>query len=321
MSILITGAAGFIGSHLTDRLLREGRDVVCIDNFCDYYPPRIKRANIASALAHNPPARLYEGDICDVEFCAGVFQQERIDCVVHLAARAGVRPSLQNPALYATVNCVGLVNLLELARRHSVQKFVFASSSSVYGNNKKVPFSESDPVNEPISPYAATKRAGELLCRTYHHLYGLPTVCLRLFTVYGPRQRPDMAIHKFTRLIDEGKPIQVFGDGTTKRDYTFCDDIVDGIVAAIDADLKFEIINLGDSKVVELRYLVQLIETALGKRACVQNLPEQPGDVRITFADIAKARALLGYEPKVPIEQGIEIFVQWFRQARPLLSG
>jgi UDP-glucuronate 4-epimerase len=320
MAILVTGAAGFIGSHLTERLATEGRKVVCLDDFNDYYSPAIKRDNLSAALKR-PNVRLYEGDIRDADLCQQVFQRESIADVVHLAARAGVRPSLQDPLLYEDVNCRGTLNLLELARRHRVRKFVFGSSSSVYGNSQRIPFSEDDPVDGPISPYAATKRAGELFCSTYHHLYGLPIVCLRFFTVYGPRQRPDMAIHKFTRSIDEGRAVEMYGDGTTKRDYTFYSDILDGVVAALDATMGFEIINLGDSRVVELRHLIALIERALGKPAQILPLPEQPGDVTITYADIRKAHRLLGYQPKFPIEQGIARFVQWYREVRAKCSA
>lgn len=312
MATLVTGAAGFIGSHLTERLAAEGRRVVCLDDFNNYYAPEIKRANLSAALKM-PNVQLYEGDIRDAELCERVFKRESVSQVVHLAARAGVRPSLKDPLPYEDVNCRGTLILLELARQHHVRKFVFGSSSSVYGNSRRIPFTEEDPVSEPISPYAATKRAGELYCYNYHHLYGLPTVCLRFFTVYGPRQRPDMAIHKFTRWIDEGRTVDMFGDGSTKRDYTFYSDIVDGVVAALDAKADFEIINLGDSRVVELRQLIALIERALGKSAEIRQLPEQPGDVKITYADISKATRLLGYKPKFPIEKGIEIFVQWYK--------
>ncbi|MBM4086373.1 MAG: NAD-dependent epimerase/dehydratase family protein [Planctomycetes bacterium] len=312
MATLVTGAAGFIGSHLTERLAAEGRRVVCLDDFNNYYSPEIKRGNLSAALKR-PNVQLYEGDIRDAGLCERVFKRESIGQVVHLAARAGVRLSLKDPLLYEDVNCRGTLVLLELARQHHVRKFVFGSSSSVYGNSRRIPFNEDDPVSEPISPYAATKRAGELYCYNYHHLYGLPIVCLRFFTVYGPRQRPDMAIHKFTRWIDEGRPVEMFGDGSMKRDYTFYSDIVDGVVAALDAKMDFEIVNLGDSRVVELRQLIGLIERALGKSAEIQQLPEQPGDVKITYADISKATRLLGYKPKFPIEKGVELFVEWYR--------
>jgi len=313
MAILVTGGAGFLGSHLIEELLKAGRQVVCLDDFNDYYPPEIKRRNIEGARKAGDFA-LHEGDICDLPLCEEVFQSNEIETVVHLAARAGVRPSLKDPLLYARVNCTGTMNMLELARKYGVKKFVFASSSSVYGNNKKVPFAEDDFVGKPISPYAATKRAGELFCHNYHHLYGMSIVCLRFFTAYGPRQRPDMAIHKFTRLISRGEPIQMYGDGTSRRDYTFCSDIIQGIMGAIEADVGFEIINLGESQVVELRRLISLIEQSVGKKAVIEQCPEQPGDVKQTFADITKARKLLGYDPKVPIEEGIPVFVEWYER-------
>ncbi len=313
MAILVTGGAGFIGSHLAERLLRDGRDVVCLDDFNDYYAPALKRANMAS-VKQAGEVRLYEGDIRDRALCARVFQENRIETVVHLAARAGVRPSLQEPGLYYDVNCTGTINLLELARAHGVKKFVFGSSSSVYGNNAKVPFAEDDRVDEPISPYAASKRAGELLCYTYHHLYRMPIACLRFFTVYGPRQRPDMAIHKFTRLIATGAEVPMFGDGAMKRDYTFYTDILQGILAAMDKEMGFEIFNLGEANTVELRYLISLIEKSLGMKAKIKETPKQPGDVEITYADVSKSRRMLGYHPTTPIEEGIPVFVEWYRK-------
>ncbi len=318
MSILVTGGAGFIGSHLIDRLVeQEGTHVVCLDNFDGYYSPDVKRANIEAALATGR-MDLIEDDIRDAGACESAFNLYEIETVVHLAARAGVRPSIEDPASYVEVNCGGTVNVLEAARRAgSVRRFIFGSSSSVYGINRKVPFSESDPVTQPISPYAATKRAGELICHVYHRLYGMPTVCLRFFTVYGPRQRPDLAIHKFTRLIAEDRPIPVYGDGTSRRDYTYCSDVVDGITAAMVLDpdsLGFEIINLGNSKPVELRQLIGHIERALGREARIEWLPDQPGDVPVTYADVSKARRLLGYEPRFPIAQGIARFVEWFER-------
>ncbi len=312
MRVLVTGGAGFIGSHLLDRLVEGGGRAVCLDNFDDLYSPQVKRANIADALASGR-VDLVEGDIRDAELCRSLLARDDVRAVVHLAARAGVRPSIEQPALYQQVNCEGTVNLLEAARlADGVEKFIFGSSSSVYGINSKVPFSEDDPITQPISPYAATKRAGELLCHVYHHLYGLPVVCLRFFTVYGPRQRPDLAIHKFTRLIANGEPIPVYGDGTSRRDYTYYSDVVDGIMAALEAPLDFEIINLGNSEPVELHRLIELIEECLGKQARIERLPDQPGDVPVTYADISKARRLLGYEPRFPIGQGIADFVEWF---------
>jgi UDP-glucuronate 4-epimerase len=313
--ILITGGAGFIGSHLVDRLLAEGDwRITVVDDFNDFYDPSIKRANIESYLSHRNFS-LVEADIRDFYSLHEVFNEGKFDCVVHLAARAGVRPSLTEPRLYVETNINGTTNLLELARQYEVTQFIFGSSSSVYGENKKVPFSEDDPIFNPISPYAATKAAGELLCHTYSHLYGLRTICLRFFTVYGARQRPDLAIHKFAKLIEAGKSIPVFGDGTTRRDYTYIDDIISGVRAAIDYDRSnYEVINLGESRTVELRELISLLENALGKKAQIDRQPRQPGDVPQTFADIAKARRLFNYNPQTQIEDGIALFVDWFRQ-------
>jgi len=317
-NILVTGGAGFIGSHLVDSLLAENRwKVTVVDDFNDFYDPAIKHAN-ADRAAKNPNYRLVEADIRDQAALAKVFEQGAFQVIVHLAARAGVRPSLEQPQLYAETNINGTLNLLELARRHGITQFVFGSSSSVYGINAKVPFSEDDPIRQPISPYAATKGAGELLCHTYTHLYGIRSVCLRFFTVYGPRQRPDLAIHKFAKLISEGKPIPVFGDGTTRRDYTFVDDIIAGVRASIDyvgdaTKRDYEVINLGESRTVELRELISLLEKELDLQAVIDRKPLQPGDVPQTFADISKARELLGYNPQTQIEEGIKRFVEWFR--------
>ncbi len=318
-NILVTGGAGFIGSHLVDRLLAEGDwQVTVVDDLNDFYDPAIKREN-ANRGAKNPNYRLVEADIRDKSALDKVFDQANFQCIVHLAARAGVRPSLEQPLLYAETNINGTLNLLELAREHGIRQFVFGSSSSVYGLNAKVPFSEDDPIRQPISPYAATKGAGELLCHTYTHLYGIRCVCLRFFTVYGPRQRPDLAIHKFSRLISEGKPIPVFGDGTTSRDYTFIDDIIAGVKSSIDyvADdgkSDYEVINLGESRTVELRELISLLEKELDMNAVIDRQPLQPGDVPQTYADISKARELLGYNPQTQIEEGIKRFVDWFRE-------
>ncbi|HEV7473009.1 MAG TPA: GDP-mannose 4,6-dehydratase [Pyrinomonadaceae bacterium] len=314
-NILITGGAGFIGSHLVERLLDEGGwQVSVIDDFNDFYDPAIKRANV-NRLANNPNYRLFEADIRERPALQEIFDENSFTAIVHLAARAGVRPSLEQPFLYAETNINGTMNLLELAREKSIKQFVFGSSSSVYGINAKVPFSEDDPIRRPISPYAATKAAGELLCHTYTHLYGMRCLCLRFFTVYGPRQRPDLAIHKFAKLISEGKPIPVFGDGTTRRDYTFIDDIIAGVRAAIDYEQSdYEVINLGESRTVELRELISLIEQELGMTAQIDRQPLQPGDVPQTFADIAKARRLLGYDPQTQIEAGIHRFIAWFRE-------
>ncbi|HEX8096536.1 MAG TPA: GDP-mannose 4,6-dehydratase [Pyrinomonadaceae bacterium] len=315
LHILVTGGAGFIGSHLVDRLLGEGGwRVTVVDDFNDFYAPSVKRENVRAHLAREN-YRLVEADIRDRAALESVFREAKLDCVVHLAARAGVRPSLAEPGLYAETNINGTLNLLELSRTLGVKQFVFGSSSSVYGMNAKVPFGEDDPVARPISPYAATKAAGELLCHTYSHLYGLRCVCLRFFTVYGARQRPDLAIHKFARLIDAGKPIPVFGDGTTRRDYTYVDDIIAGLRAAIDYNASdYEIINLGESRTVELRELIQLLEKALGREAVIDRRPTQPGDVPQTYADITKARRLLSYDPRTDIEQGIQHFVEWMKR-------
>ena len=316
-SILITGGAGFIGSHLVDRLMSEGDwRITVVDDFNDFYDPAIKRANIASHLA-DPNFKLVAADIREYEALKSIFRESAFDCIVHLAARAGVRPSLKEPLLYVETNINGTINLLELARENDVKQFVFGSSSSVYGENKKVPFSEDDPVFNPISPYAATKAAGELICHTYAHLHNMRIVCLRFFTVYGARQRPDLAIHKFAKLITAGQAIPVFGDGTTRRDYTYIDDIIQGVRAAIDYDKSnYEVINLGESRTVELRELISLLENELGGRAEIDRQPTQPGDVPQTFADISKARRLLNYNPQTPIESGIKKFVQWFQIER-----
>lgn len=316
-NILITGGAGFIGSHLVDRLLSEGDwRITVVDDFNDFYSPSIKRQNIRAHLA-NQNYKLVEADIRDYAALKRAFIETNFDCIVHLAARAGVRPSLKEPRLYVETNITGTMNLLELAREHGVKQFVFGSSSSVYGVNEKVPFAEDDPIFNPISPYAATKAAGELICHTYAHLYEMRIVCLRFFTVYGARQRPDLAIHKFAKLISEGKPIPVFGDGSTRRDYTYVDDIIAGVRAAIDYQAtKYEVINLGESRTVELRELIALIEKELNARAEIDRQPPQPGDVPQTFADISRARRLLNYHPQTQIETGIKRFIEWFKANR-----
>jgi UDP-glucuronate 4-epimerase len=314
--ILITGGAGFIGSHLVDHLMAEGDwQITIIDDFNTFYDPSIKRANIKKHLAL-ADYRLIEADIRDYDGIRQALGETQFDCVVHLAARAGVRPSLTEPRLYVETNINGTMNLLELARERGIKQFVFGSSSSVYGTNEKVPFSEDDPIFNPISPYAATKAAGELICHTYSHLYGMRIVCLRFFTVYGARQRPDLAIHKFANLISSGQAIPVFGDGTTRRDYTYIDDIIAGVRAAIDYEQSnYEVINLGESRTVELRELISLLENELGQTAKIDRQPMQPGDVPQTFADITKARKLLNYNPQTQIEEGIRKFVEWFRQS------
>ncbi len=321
-NILITGGAGFIGSHLVDRLLQEGGwQVTVVDDFNDFYDPAIKREN-TRAHEGNPGYRLFKADIRDKSALEDLFRQSAFQVIVHLAARAGVRPSLQQPLLYSETNVEGTLNLLELTRQHGIKQFVFGSSSSVYGINAKVPFSEDDPIRQPISPYAATKAAGELICHTYSHLYGIRCICLRFFTVYGPRQRPDLAIHKFARLMSEGKAIPVFGDGSTRRDYTYVDDTIAGVHAAIAySESEYEVINLGESRTVELRELISLLEQELGVEAKIDWQPLQPGDVPQTYADITRARRLLSYNPQTQIEAGIRKFVEWFRAARPEGTG
>ena len=313
--ILVTGGAGFIGSHLVGALVREGREVVALDNFDEFYLPEIKRRNL-EALAGRPGFTLIEGDIRNESLVERMFTTHPIGVVVHLAARAGVRPSIQQPAIYCDVNVRGTATLLEACRRHEVAKFLFGSSSSVYGNNAKLPFSEKDEVDRPVSPYAATKRSGELLCATYHELYRLNVFALRFFTVYGPRQRPEMAIHRFTRLIDRGLPLPRFGDGSTRRDYTYITDIIDGIQRAIERVQGFEIINLGGSRTTSLSDLISLLEKNLQQRAIVEQEPGQPGDVVATYADVEKAQRLLGYEPKVGVDDGIGRFVEWYRSLK-----
>jgi UDP-glucuronate 4-epimerase len=312
MKAFVTGTAGFIGSHLCERLLRDGWEVVGLDNFDDFYSPAVKRANIAACL-NNDRFELVEGDIRDGALVEGILAGGGVDIIVHLAAKAGVRPSIEDPVGYQDVNVSGTVVMLEAARRFGVNKFVFASSSSVYGNNEKVPFAETDNVDYPISPYAATKKAGELLCHTFSHLYGIDMTCLRFFTVYGPRQRPDLAIHKFSRLIEAGEPIDVFGDGSMRRDFTYIDDIIDGVVAAMDRAEGYEIYNLGESRPVRLDELICRIEEALGKKAKINRLPMQPGDVKQTYADVTKAVERLGYQPKTEIEVGLARFTEWLR--------
>jgi UDP-glucuronate 4-epimerase len=309
--IIVTGGAGFIGSHVCEALLAREWDVLALDNFDTFYDPQIKRHNVQSCLADGRFA-LAEGDICDAAFVQDVLAGGA-DVLVHLAARAGVRPSIQQPLLYQKVNVEGTLVLLEAARRAGVRKFLFASSSSLYGNNRKVPFAESDPVDHPISPYAATKKAGELLCHTYHHLYGLDVTCLRFFTVYGPRQRPDLAIHMFARRIEAGQPVPVFGDGSMRRDYTYIDDIVAGVLAAVDRCQGYHLYNLGESRPVSLTDMIATLERALGRRAIIDRRPLQPGDVDQTYADIRLARTELGYNPATPFADGVARFIAWMR--------
>jgi UDP-glucuronate 4-epimerase len=309
---VVSGAAGFIGSHVSEALLARGWNVTGVDCFDDFYDPAVKRRNASACLASDR-FRLVEADIRDEQAMTAALAED-VDVVVHLAARAGVRPSIEQPLLYQDVNVRGTCVLLDAARRNRIPQFIFASSSSVYGNNKKVPFSEADNVDHPISPYAATKKAGELLCHTYHHLFGTSITCLRFFTVYGPRQRPDLAIHKFTGLIEAGKPIPVFGDGGMTRDYTYIGDIVSGVLAAVDRCEGFHLYNLGNSNPISLSGLITAIERALGKTAIVERLPTQPGDVDRTFADIARARADLGFSPSTSLEDGLRAFVMWWRQ-------
>ena len=314
MNFLVTGGAGFIGSHICERLLRSGHVVWALDDLNSFYSPAIKQRNLREVQALAFPFTFVQGDISDRACLDELFHRTKLDQVIHLAARAGVRPSLAEPALYQRVNVEGTVNLLEAARLSGVTKIIMASSSSVYGVNAKLPFSESDPVFSAISPYAASKLACETLGHVYHHVYGLDIVMLRFFTVYGPRQRPDLAIYKFAQLIAAGKPIPVFGDGSTARDYTFVTDTVDGVMACTRQKFGIEIFNLGESQTVRLSYLIELLEKALGHKAVIDRQPTQPGDVPITYADISKAQAKLGYRPTVKIEQGIPRFVEWFRK-------
>ena len=310
MKILVTGGAGFIGSHVCSHLLLQGHEVAVIDDFNDFYNPEIKRANIKSL---GGGVSLYEGDIRDRDFVKGVLSQGGFDAIIHIAARAGVRPSLLNPQLYIDTNITGTHNLLAEAHQNGIGRFLFASSSSVYGLAKQVPFSEDLALPQTLSPYAATKIAGEHLCGNYAHLYGMNVVCLRFFTVYGPGQRPDLAIHKFTDSIYRGKSIPQFGDGSTRRDYTYVDDIVQGVLGALRYEgPKFDIFNLGENQTTTLSELILEIEKALGKKAIIERLPEQQGDMPLTAADITKARSLLGYNPQTKIREGIPKFVEWY---------
>jgi UDP-glucuronate 4-epimerase len=308
--VLITGGAGFIGSHVAEALLARGDRVTILDNFNDYYDPAIKRAN----LVHVPGATVVSGDIRDRVLVDRLLGEGRFEAVIHLAAMAGVRPSIQDPLHYEDVNVRGTLHFLEALKRRPTTRFVFASSSSVYGDRAEVPFRETDDIHHPVSPYAATKRAGELCCWTYHHLYGFPVSALRFFTVYGPRQRPEMAIHKFVKACLEGRPIPFYGDGTTRRDYTYVDDIVDGVVRALDRCAGYEIYNLGESATTSLAELVQLVGEACGRAPVLDRQPMQPGDVLVTYADVGKARAKLGYDPHTSVRDGLARFVRWYRE-------
>jgi len=310
--VMVTGGAGFIGSHLCEHLLRTGRRVVVVDSLDDFYDPQLKHANL-EAIKLAGEYDFYAVDIRDSGRLEEVFQKTRPDAVVHLAARAGVRPSLLYPGLYASVNVDGTVCLLELSRKYQVQKFVFASSSSVYGQFNRLPFSEDDPINKPLSVYAATKAAGEMLAFTYAHLYQLPTICLRIFTVFGPRQRPDLAIRRFAQLIQEGRELPVFGDGSMSRDYTYVSDVVAALDQALAFGCPFEIFNLGNSRPIRLDHMIDALESALGKKAIRNTLPTPPGEMPVTFASLDKSRKLLGYNPQVSFEEGMRLFVEWFK--------
>lgn len=315
MNILVTGAAGFIGSHTTDQLLALGHSVVAVDNFNDYYNPAFKEENV-SHHSETDGYKLYRVDITDFRTLKNVFSTKKIDAIIHLAAQAGVRASIENPRLCQKRNVEATANILDIAKDHNVEQIVIASSSSVYGNQRKTPFSESDPVDHPISPYAATKRACELMGYTYHHLYGMNVTCLRLFTVYGERGRPDMSPYIFTRAILSGEPIKRYGDGTMKRDFTYVKDIVNGIVASLDNPLGYEIINLGNSVPVELNEYIAIIERVTGTKAIIDQQPVPPGDVRTTYADVSKAKRLLDWEPTTSLEEGLTTFVSWFKNHR-----
>ena len=319
LTVFVTGAAGFIGSHVSEALLSRGDRVLGLDNFDPFYDRKIKERNLA-ALSARPAFSFLEGDIRDAAALSRWGAGIRPDVLVHLAAKAGVRPSVADPVGYADVNVHGTIRLLEWARERNVPKTLFASSSSVYGGNTKVPFSEDDFVDHPVSPYAATKKAGELLCHTYCHLYGMNVVALRFFTVYGPGQRPEMAIHKFTRRILEGKEIDLYGDGSSRRDYTYIDDIVSGVLGSMNAPPGYRVYNLGESATISLSDLVALLEKACGRPAVRRRKPPQPGDVPVTYADISRARAEIGYDPRTPIEQGVARFVEWYRRQETALG-
>jgi UDP-glucuronate 4-epimerase len=320
MRVLVTGAAGFIGSVLVDRLLGRGDEVVGLDNFDPYYPPITKRANLAAAML-DPRFRLIEADIRDGDRILAILDEVRPEAVVHLAALAGVRPSIERPGLYASVNVVGTTHLFSAAcQLDPLPRFIYASSSSIYGDRTAAPFRETDPVDQPVSPYAATKLACELMAHAFHHLYGLPVTGLRFFTAYGPRNRPDLAVAKFARLIDRGDEVPMFGDGSTRRDYTFVEDIADGVIRAVDRCSGLHLYNLGHSEPIELRTMIETLGQALGKVPKVRILPEQPGDVRLTCADISRASAELGYAPRTSFREGIEAFVDWYRASNSIAA-
>lgn len=323
MKVLVTGAAGFIGSHLCEALLKEGHTVVGLDNMNGFYDPEVKQGNLleveGTADRSEGEFIFYAGDIRHQDQVAQLLREYEFDCVFHLAAMAGVRPSFQNPLLYEDVNQLGTITMLEECRKAGIKRFIFASSSSVYGNNKKVPYSESDDVNEPISIYASTKRSGELLCHTFHKIYGLSVACLRFFTVFGPRQRPDLAIHKFTHKLYQGDSLPVYGDGSKSRDFTHIEDILQGVLGARDWLLKndepqYEIFNLGESKTISVKELISKLEKATGKTAQIEYMAEVPGDVQITNADISKAQEILGYQPKMSFDEGLASFVKWYEK-------
>lgn len=311
MNCLVTGAAGFLGSHVSETLLADGWQVVGVDNFDPFYDPSVKRENLRS-LRRNKQFQIAEGDIRDRAFLDSVAARAKFDAIVHLAARPGVRPSLEDPRTYMDVNVSGTAEILEFAKRNGVPKFVFASSSSIYGEREGSPFREDDVSDSPVSPYAASKKAGELLAYTYHKNYGISVTCLRFFTVYGPRQRPEMAIHRFTRAIDQGQPIEIFGDGSSRRDYTFVDDAVAGVAAALEKAKSYRVYNIGNHRTVQLLDLVHRLEEILGKKAEIKFLPAQPGDVPLTCADIQRAQEELGYSPSTPLERGLELFAEWY---------
>ena len=314
MKILVTGGAGFIGSNLCERLLEMGHDVICLDNFNSYYSPDIKKKNIAP-LSANPKFNCVIEDVVNHNAIEKVFIENHIDAVIHLAAKAGVRASLEDPEGFSVNNIIGTFHLLEVCKRYKVKNFIFGSSSSIYGNNEKVPFSETDNVDYPISPYAATKKANELFCYNYHHLYGMNIACLRFFTVYGPKNRPDMANFTMVRDIFNGKPVNKYGDGSSRRDYTYIDDIVDGVMACLDKNFGFEIINLGNSEPVSLNQMISTLEEAVGKKAVINEVPMPAGDVNQTYADIGKAKRILGWEPNTKYSDGVKKLVAWYKEA------